>query len=184
MNKIENSLEKRKRKTPLRVTVGIASVMVVVLYVYLFHVVPYRKRQIHFYNTVCRSNLDSLGRALVVYASQHSNEYPTAEEWCDLLAEGDYAGDKQFVCMVAKMSGYQGRSHYAMNPDCGANSSADTVLLFETKGGWNQHGGPEILATENHKRKGCNILFNNGHVEFVPSSELSQLKWKAETGTK
>jgi prepilin-type processing-associated H-X9-DG protein len=49
---------------------------------------------------------------------------------------------------------------------------------------WNQVGGPEILTKENHKGKGCNILFNDGHVEFVPSNELSQLKWKAEQANK
>jgi len=56
------------------------------------------------------------------------------------------------------------------------------VLLFETKGGWNQFGGPEILTTENHKGKGCNILFNDGSVEFVKPERLGELKWEAEEG--
>jgi prepilin-type processing-associated H-X9-DG protein len=52
-------------------------------------------------------------------------------------------------------------------------------LLFETKGG-NQFGGPELLSFGNHKGKGCNILFNDGHVEFVKKEQLGQLKWKVE----
>jgi prepilin-type processing-associated H-X9-DG protein len=43
---------------------------------------------------------------------------------------------------------------------------------------WNQLGGPEILTTENHKGKGCNILFVDGRVEFVKTKNLSKLKWK------
>ena len=54
------------------------------------------------------------------------------------------------------------------------------VLLFETKDGWNQLGGPEILTTENHEGKGCNILLNDGTARFVKTDELSKLKWKVE----
>ena len=53
-------------------------------------------------------------------------------------------------------------------------------MLFETKGGWNQFGGPEILTTENHGGKGCNVLFNNGSVRFVRTKELVKLKWKID----
>ena len=45
---------------------------------------------------------------------------------------------------------------------------------------WNQFGGPEILTTENHKGKGCNILFNDLHVEFVKKERLGELKWEVE----
>ena len=75
----------------------------------------------------------------------------------------------------------EGKSHYAMNPNCEPNSPADTVLLFETEGGWNQFGGPEILTTENHNGEGCNILFNGGYVEFVKTKNLDKLKWKADS---
>jgi len=43
---------------------------------------------------------------------------------------------------------------------------------------WNQFGGPEILTVENHK--GCNVLFNDFHVEFVKTEKLKDLKWKPE----
>jgi prepilin-type processing-associated H-X9-DG protein len=72
------------------------------------------------------------------------------------------------------------RCHYALNPNCGPNSPGDVVLLFETTGGWNQYGGPEILTTENHGGKGCNVLFNDGSVRFVDADELTKLKWRAE----
>jgi hypothetical protein len=56
------------------------------------------------------------------------------------------------------------------------------VLLFETKAGWNQLGEDELLTTENHEGMGCNILFNNGRVRFVPTERLGDLRWKVEEG--
>ena len=64
-----------------------------------------------------------------------------------------------------------------MNPNCHPNSPPDMVLLFETKGGWNQFGGPELLTTENHKGEGCYVLFNDVHVEFIKKEAINELKW-------
>ena len=45
---------------------------------------------------------------------------------------------------------------------------------------WNQVRGPEMLTTDNHKGKGCNILFNDGHVEFVKAERIAELNWGTE----
>jgi hypothetical protein len=133
---------------------------------------------------VCGSNLHRLGFAMQVYANDFDGKYPAADKWCDLLMKGRNGGyylkEETFLCRSALKRGDKGRSHYAMNPNCEPNSPEDVVLLFETKGGWNQFGGPEILTFENHKGKGCNILFNSGQVEFVKPEQISKLRWKAE----
>lgn len=49
---------------------------------------------------------------------------------------------------------------------------------------WNQIGGPEILTTENHEGKGCNVLFNDYHVEFVKTERLGELRWRVEENEK
>jgi len=73
----------------------------------------------------------------------------------------------------------QDLSTYAMNPNCKFNSAGDTVLLFETKAGWNQHGGPELFSFDNHDPKGGCVLLNDGTVKFVRTKEeLQQLRWK------
>ena len=46
------------------------------------------------------------------------------------------------------------------------------------KSRWNQVGGPEVLTTENHQGRGCNILFADGHAEFVFVEEIPSLRWK------
>jgi len=71
------------------------------------------------------------------------------------------------------------QSHYAMNPDCDPNSPPDTVLLFETKTGWNQYGGPELFTFDNHNPKGGCVLLNDGTVKFIRTEEdLHSLHWK------
>jgi prepilin-type processing-associated H-X9-DG protein len=57
------------------------------------------------------------------------------------------------------------------------HSPPDMVLLFDTHPGWNQSGGPELLTTDNHKGDGCNVLFVDGHVDFVKTEDLNKLRW-------
>jgi prepilin-type processing-associated H-X9-DG protein len=126
---------------------------------------------------VCNANLRALGLALCVYAQDHNNNYPTPEKWCDLLGNkyGDFY-DKTFRCPGGKGE----MCSYAINPNCEPNSPKDIVLLFETKGGWNQVGGPELLTMENHKGEGCNVVFGDWHVEYVKAERIAALKWDKE----
>jgi prepilin-type processing-associated H-X9-DG protein len=123
----------------------------------------------------CASTLKQLGVAMQIYAEDNNHKYPMADKWCDLL-KPYYMDEKVLICPSAG----QGRCHYAINPQAEPNSPPDVVLLFETKGGWNQAGGPDILSTDNHKGEGCNVLFNDGHVEFVKIKDINNLKWMAE----
>ncbi|MDI9432852.1 MAG: hypothetical protein QM570_14145 [Planctomycetota bacterium] len=66
-----------------------------------------------------------------------------------------------------------------MNAACEANSPPDMVLLFETKAGWNQHGGPELFTFDNHDPKGGCVLLNDGTVKFIRTEEeLHALRWR------
>ena len=128
---------------------------------------------------VCASNLNGLGRALLVYSNDNQDKYPTCDKWCDLLIDNAGVYNRQFICKSASA----GPCNYALNKNIeimGPNSPPDMVLLFETNPGWNQFGGEEILSTNNHKGEGCNILFNDGHVEFILSEEAYKLKWKPD----
>jgi prepilin-type processing-associated H-X9-DG protein len=127
----------------------------------------------------CAANLQALGRWMILYAGDYDEQYPQAGKWCDLLTEylkptiDNRLIEKCFICPANK----KGRCGYAMNPNLSPRSQPGQVLLFETEGGWNQTGGPEILTVENHRGKGCNVLFNDSHVEFVRAEEISELKW-------
>jgi hypothetical protein len=66
-----------------------------------------------------------------------------------------------------------------MNPHCEPNSPPDMVFLFETKAGWNQHGGPELFTFDHHEPRGGNVELKDSTVKFIRAEkELQQLRWK------
>ena len=132
----------------------------------------------------CKILLMEIGKAMASYSNDYNGQYPTAERWNHLLIE-HYGLDEEFFTPL--------HGRYALNPDARPDSAADVVLVFEVKSEWdvwyNQFGGPERLAGAIHHiptillRKsitGCNVLFNDGHVEFIKTEEAGELKWKEE----
>ena len=128
----------------------------------------------------CANNLGDLRNRLRHYVGKKM-AYPAPSTWTDEIVR-QYAGwitvrfiEAPFMCPSASA----GRCHYAMNPSCEPNSPGDTVLLFETKAGWNQHGGPELFTFDNHDPKGGCVLLNDGTVRFIRTEEeLHALRWK------
>lgn len=136
------------------------------------------KTKIMAQRLVCGTNMKGLSNAMTVYMFDYEDKYPTGSKWCDLLVEHADVGWRSFIC---KGAADDGPCHYVMNENVarlGDDATPDMVLLFETgTGGWNLVGGRELLSTENHRADGCNILFMDGHVEFVKSENLSRLRW-------
>ncbi len=129
------------------------------------------------YRQICATNMNGIGKAMILYANDYKEMYPTPSKWCDLLVMHYDVSPMQLKCKGAHNDG---RSNYAMNKNIEKLSAAappDIVLLFETGPGWNQSGGPELLSTKNHCGDGCNVLFVDGHIEFVRTKDLSNLKW-------
>jgi len=129
----------------------------------------------------CAQNLSRLKSRFRFY-TRDARQYPSAGEWCDIIVRHwrawGYVDDHIFEPFICPGAG-EGRSHYAMNPNCEPNSPMDTVLLFETKTGWNQHGGPELFTFDNHDPRGGLVLLNDGTVKFIRTEEeLKQLRWK------
>ena len=46
------------------------------------------------------------------------------------------------------------------------------------EGAWNQIGGIDTVACSYHAGLGCNILFADGHVEFIKKKDIPELRWK------
>ena len=123
-------------------------------------------------------------RGFLVSTERSQKGYPDSAAWCDVMIDAYRANIgksrqqlmmKPYKCPAAG----EGKSHYAMNPNCKSDSPPETVLLFETKAGWNQHGGPELFSFDNHDPKGGCVLLNDGTVKFIRTKEeLQQLRWK------
>ncbi|MHC4721219.1 MAG: hypothetical protein ACYS6I_00775 [Planctomycetota bacterium] len=174
-----------KAKTRLRTSnawridkVDIAIFIAGIILVFLISLMRFSQRRWALIG--CGLNVgEGFDKWMLIYAQEFAT-YPTPNRWCDLLLENTDISAKTFVCRGALLEGDKGRCHYAVNPNCEPNSPPDMVLLFETKGGWNQYGGPELLTFDNHGGKGCYVLFNDGHVEFIEPKDVGKLKWKVE----
>jgi prepilin-type processing-associated H-X9-DG protein len=127
--------------------------------------------------TVCATNMKGLAIATMVYANDYEDKLPTADKWCDLLIEKADVSEKSFYCHNQP----EGSFSYALNKNITSlNVEPDTVLIFESDGGRNAAGGPEMLASQRHKGGGCNVVFVDGHVEFVKTEDIGSLKWVPE----
>ena len=123
------------------------------------------------------TNLKLLGVNLRFYADEHGGAYPPPEKWCDVLVE--WSGGHLREALRYPRGEREG-CPYAMNPHAAGCGAPDVVLLFESRPGWNQAGGPELLTTENHAGRGCWVVFADGHGDFVAAADIPGLKWQAE----
>ncbi|MCE5339828.1 MAG: DUF4190 domain-containing protein [Planctomycetaceae bacterium] len=129
---------------------------------------------------VCATNLKTLGLAMMTYTAENNDTYPPAGNWCDLLK--DKVKPENLRCPSIRK--VEGQTSYALNINVAGRKTSeiphDTVLLFETTPAANPAGGPELYTTSNHGNVGCNILFADGHVEFVYKENYYSLRWKPE----
>jgi hypothetical protein len=140
----------------------------------------------------CLANLRGVSVYFALYAADHNDVYPTPEKWCDLLVDmaredlGDPNGlellHRTLRCPSPRAP--EGRCHFAMNPHADPCSAPDTVLLFESKPGWNQYGGRELLTLDNHDGEGCSVLFVDYSISFVQAQEVASLKWGQTDGSR
>jgi prepilin-type processing-associated H-X9-DG protein len=150
---------------------------------------------------VCATNLSGLGKAMIVYANDYNDTYPTADKWCDLLVEKCDVAKEQFYCPSSGAE--KGESSYVLNINLAGKKASqvppDMVLVFETqirtvsckgkqescymqvlpdKNFWNLSGGRELLCTKNHQGDGCNVLYVDGHCKF--EKDPNSLRWTVE----
>ena len=160
--------------------VVLASIVVVVLLGLCLHIFePYiRYQAAGGHQAICPMNLHGLGRAMKLYAEQNEGKSPFQSNWCDILVDELWMTPKALVCP----EGQAEPCSYALNRNVVGLQKApdDMVVFFDSKPGWNQVGGAELLAPENHGGKGCNILFGNFEVKFVRKADFGALRWNPE----
>jgi prepilin-type processing-associated H-X9-DG protein len=128
----------------------------------------------------CMSNIRQLNLALVMYAGDNKGQFPAREKWCEAL-KGYLGNSKPFLCPVGPPGQ---RCHYAFNAGLvevdvkQIQHPAQTVLVFETDGGWNQSGGRELLPAKGRHGGGYVFGFADGHAEVVRADRLGKLRWE------
>jgi prepilin-type processing-associated H-X9-DG protein len=128
----------------------------------------------------CMNNLKQLNLGLIMYANDNKDLFPSGVKWCDLIMPYEKTS-QPFVCPQGKPGQ---RCHYAFNAKLvgrelkDVQSPAQTVLIFETDGGWNVAGGRELLPSTPRHNGAHAIGFVDGHVEILQPARLQQLRWE------
>ncbi len=124
----------------------------------------------------CMNHEKQLCMAALMYASSNGDQLPPAATWCDALLAG--AGSSQtYQCPAARGV----RCGYGFNRKLGGKKLGEvdpqTVMFFESAGGWNRSGGPEAVVQLPRHGNVLMVGFADGHVEAVTAARLSALRW-------
>ncbi len=109
----------------------------------------------------CLSNVKNVASALEMYLLDYSR-FPGQDRWCDTLDE--YVKSQEvFHCPQA-----QATCGYAFNTTLDGSDAhmvdpARAVAVFDADGGWNAHGGKELLPDFPRHLGGDNYGFPDGH---------------------
>jgi prepilin-type processing-associated H-X9-DG protein len=125
----------------------------------------------------CVNNMKQVALAVRIYSGDNGGHFPPAKTWCDSIKS--YAGSNRiFKCPAASPAD---RCDYAFNSHLDGvdekNIDPNTVLLFETEGGWNTSGGPELMLPKSRHGRLYVVAFADGSVQQLTSDRLAGLRW-------
>jgi prepilin-type processing-associated H-X9-DG protein len=71
----------------------------------------------------------------------------------------------------------QSRRHYDYLNEGSGGWYPENLQVYRNR--WNQYGGPDdlLLSHDREGRSGCNVVFGDGHAEFVTADRLPSLQW-------
>jgi hypothetical protein len=125
----------------------------------------------------CDNNARQVALAIRLYADENDGKCPPAVNWCDAILN-NVPGPDTFKCPQRRGE----RSGYAFNAKLAGKTLSsippDTVLIFESDGGWNSTGGPESLVSRPPHGKSYVFCFADGSVDRVDGDKLPQLRWE------
>jgi len=128
----------------------------------------------------CQSNLKQLSTGILMYAQDHNEQLPPAENWCDSILP--YVKNRQiFHCPSAGEAasfGYAFNANLSQRPLSEILRPAETVLLFEAEGGWNASGTASD-AVYRHTAGG-DFAFADGHVKWYRPEAAQGLVWETD----
>jgi hypothetical protein len=125
----------------------------------------------------CVNNEKQLAIAVRIYLDDHTNQLPPAATWCDTI-KVNAGSEKVFKCVAANSSS---RCDYAFNAKLDGMDKSKvnplTVMIFESDGGWNANGGPELMIGKPRHARMFVVAFADGSVQQLRESQLDTLRW-------
>jgi type II secretory pathway pseudopilin PulG len=106
----------------------------------------------------------------LVMTAMIQKKIPAAANWCDTLNAGNTLWPVTPTNTVFAVNSRMAGRAYTRG------IRGDTVVFFETSNpGWNQAGGPELLAKKN---EGVAVAFADGRALIVSSDDAAKLRWE------
>jgi prepilin-type processing-associated H-X9-DG protein len=139
---------------------------------------PWVRAQEEAQEAFCLERAALISEALHRYARGHDGDYPNPTSWCDELVKSPTISLSRnaFICPAEP----QIKSGFALNSNLVQRAKASlhprTVLFFESRSGWNGHGGSAQLANYRHRGK-VTVGFADGSVEGISVWQVPQLRW-------
>ncbi len=125
------------------------------------------------------SQARQLAMAATSYATDHEDQYPSAENWVQALLDSGAINEQILVSPFAMEDGRA----FAMNAKLGEIRVADivdparTVLFFECAAQSPLAGGSELFPTQPRSASGYVVVFVDGAVTFTLAEEIDLLLW-------
>lgn len=125
----------------------------------------------------CASNLRQIGQAAQLFANDHNGNFPDTPE--QLLAHSDLESIV-FVCPSSNDTAAPGADSRTQAANLRAGGHLSYVYVGKGLSVTSGPGatGKAVVAYEaltNHANGGINVLYSDGHVEFVPPQQAMQL---------
>ena len=125
----------------------------------------------------CVSNEKQLALAIRIYSGDNKDQFPPASTWCDAI-KNEMGTERILKCPGAKPGN---RCDYAFNAKLSgldiSKVNPQTVMLFESDGGWNASGGPELMIGNARHGRMFVVAFADGSVQQLREAQLGTLRW-------
>ena len=117
-----------------------------------------------------------------IYENDYGGQYPISEQWCDLLIQKTEITLKSFRCPLGPENSFTyaiNKNLYELEPN---EVRPEMVFIFEADLSPNGIGDSKdlVLRHEQNNKYGCNIVYADGHVEFITEDHIADLQWTAE----
>jgi len=172
------ALYKIKRSDGRLIGRGVALTGTIVSVLILLTVAALGRTYTKAWRLSCIATARQLATAMVMYTDDHG-KIPFAANWCDAILPTYVKDEKAFICPAGDRTQC---CHYALNAKLAGVEKGKvhpgTVVIFETDGGWNVSGGPELLPKKLRHEGTVTVGYPDGHVESVKEAQIKQLRWE------
>lgn len=128
----------------------------------------------------CPSNLRQIGLAMKLYADAHAGHYP--DSFAEILLTEDVTPEV-FVC--PNSSGSHSTAPTTREAAADLSNPEHCSYIYAAKGLTTDAPLATVLAYEplaNHREEGMNVLFGDGHVEFIKASKARMITAALQAG--